>query len=77
MRWRVGRNPAAWSISLTSCQGQPVNAGWRTGPGAAPLSVFTLETSSFISTAAHRTRCLGTIFGEYKKDISQMQVFRN
>src|SRR5690242_4718961 len=76
MRCRVGRKPAACSISLTSCQGQPVSAGWRPAEACA-VSSFSSERLSVISTcgtALSNPDYLVEIYGGNSSDASFSQL---
>src|SRR5881394_3670051 len=76
MRCRVGRKPTDCSISLTSCQGQPVSAGCRPWPPTSASS-FEFGMSSLLSTPGTLPFITNVLDRQYRKPAAQMQVFRN
>src|ERR1700745_322346 len=78
MRCRVGRSPADCSISLTSCHGQPVSAGWRPAAiSARAVSSFNSERLSVVSTsgtALSNPDYLNGIYGGNPLDASFSQL---
>src|SRR5215472_4598548 len=76
MRCLVGRSPADCSISLTSCHGQPVSAGWRPA-GACAVSSFNSERLWVVSTcgtALLNPNYLVEIYGGNSLDASFSQL---